>query len=282
MPALFDRPAPGAVAEQLDAYAAYLAERDGAPDFERRTLARRERAMGPLEGAAAAYDGPFDHAIFERQYARYDRVIETPPALALLLCFLKINANEAYGVAQVTARAAEKNDRVGRILRLVLLEETYHTRLLQSAGRLFGVEPRGASPPVAITRAIVAGIARLPDVASRPITLAGEAVGIATFLRMLGAVRRVFADRPVVRDALEARVTEVLVDEIGHLSFNRLAAEPATFAALRGILPAVALGTRGALPEAEQLGILPVPVHEVWNLDPRALPDEVRRRAFVA
>lgn len=103
-----------------------------------------------------------------------------------------------------------------------------------------------------------------------------------TFLRTIGAVRRVLRDRPVLRDAMEERVTEVLVDEIGHLSFNRLAARPSTFAALRAVVPAVALGTRGAMREAELLGILPVPLREVWSFDADTLPDEVRRRAFIA
>ncbi len=89
-------------------------------------------------------------------------------------------------------------------------------------------------------------------------------------------------DRPELRDAMEARLTEVLIDELGHLSFNRLAARAGTFAALRAIVPAVAMATRGALPEAEQLGILPVPIADAWRFDPDELPDEVRRRAFIA
>jgi hypothetical protein len=99
---------------------------------------------------------------------------------------------------------------------------------------------------------------------------------------MIGAVRSVFADRPELRDALEERVTEVLIDEVGHVSFNRLIATPGTFAALRTLLAAVAVGTRGAAPWAEELGILPLPVRDAWNVDPGNLPAEVRRRAFVA
>ena len=155
----------------------------------------------------------------------------------------------------------------------MLLEEGYHTRLLLSATSLFGVRVTEAAQPVAATRAIVAGIAELPEVASRPVTLAGEIIGILTFLRLAGAVRRVFRDHPEVRDALEERVTEVLIDEVGHMSLNRLLAATGTFAALRAVLPLVALGTRGALPEADSLGISRSPSGRrsasTWEPSPR-------------
>jgi hypothetical protein len=144
------------------------------------------------------------------------------------------------------------------------------------------VSATNTPPPAGITRGLVGAIATLPDIAARPITLAAEVVGVATFVRAIGAVRRIFSDRPIVRDGLEERLTEVLVDEIGHVSFNRLIARPGTFAALRGLIPTVAFGTRGSLAEAEQLGVFPVPIREVLALDPQALPAEVRRRAFIA
>lgn len=267
--------------ERLEAYAAFLAERDGEPNVERRTLSRRETSMSAFETSSLRYEGPFAAPIFQAQYRRYDRRRLTPPEVALLLVFVKINANEAYGVERVTGKPPNGDDLAARVERLVLLEEVYHTRILLSATRLFGVHVTEPALPVAVTRAIVAGIAELPEVASRPVTLAGEIIGILTFLRLVGVVRRVFRDHPEIRDALEERVTDVLIDEIGHMSLNRLLAAPGTFAALRPLLPLVALGTRGALPEAESLGILPVPVREALSFDVDALPEEVRRRAFV-
>ncbi len=282
MPSLFEPPAPESVQGELRAYAAYLEQHDGAPDFERRTLSARERETVRFERAPTCYDGPFDDALFERQLRRYDDAVPTSPEMQLLLCLVKVNANEAYGVERVLARPLPEKGIAAWLHHVVLLEEGYHTRLLLSSARLFGVRVAETAPPVAITRTLVAGIASLPDVVARPVTLAAEAIGIATFLRAIGAVRRVFASRPALRDALEERIARVLVDEIGHLSFHRLIARPGTFGALHALLPAVALGTRGALREAELLGILPVPVREAWSLDVRKLPDEVRRQAFVA
>jgi hypothetical protein len=204
--------------------------------------------------------------------------------MAALFVFAKINANEAYAVERVTRRARSEGDELAaRLDRFVLLDETYHTRILLSATTLFGARVSEPARPVVATRAIVAGIAGLPEIASRPITLAGEIIGILTFLRLLGAVRRVFASRPEIRESLEERVIEVLVDEVGHMSLNRLLARAGTFAALRALLPAFAIGTAGTLPEAVMLGVLPVPMRDAMSFDvTRDVPDEVRRRAFVA
>ncbi len=269
--------------EQLEAYAAFLAERDGEPDFLRGTLAHREASALSFEQTTLRYDGPFTASLFDAQHRRYDGRRSTPAEALLLLVFVKINANEAYGVERVTRSARVAGDDLpARLLRLVLLEETYHTRLLLSAAVPFGLRVTESARPLRVTRAIVAGISDLPEVAARPIILAGEILGILTFLRLVGAVRRVFADRPEMRDALEERVTEVLIDEVGHVSYNRLLADTATFAGLRPLLRLMALGTRGALPEAEALGMLPIPTSEVLSFDVGALPEEVRRRAFVA
>jgi hypothetical protein len=279
---VFDPPDPGSVQGALHAYAAYLDERDGAPDFDRRELAFRERDTARFETAAPCYDGAFDAALFERQLRRYDARAATSAEMQLVLCLVKINANEAYAVNRAIGRQIFAESLLGRIHRLVLLEEAYHTRVLRSSARLFGVSAADTSPPAGITRGLVSAITTLPDILGRPITLAAEAVGVATFLRAIGVVRRLFRDRPIVRDGLEERLTEVLVDEIGHVSFNRLIARPGTFAALRALIPTVALGTHGAMAEAEQLGIMPIPIREVLALDPQALPAEVRRRAFIA
>lgn len=268
--------------ERLHEYAAFLAERDGEPDFANRTLSRREAPTRRLESPSLRFDGEFDAALFADQYVRFDPKRRTSDEMLMLLAFAKTNANEAYAVEQVQHKAMRANAFESSLERIVLLEETYHTRLLLSACPIFGVKVDRPSPPVAHVKRIVAGIARMPDVLSRPITLAGEIIGVMTFVRMIGAVRRVFASRPALRDALEERVTEILVDEIGHMSLNRLLSRAGTFTLLHGFLRATAIGTRGALPEAEALGVLPLPMDDVARFDISSLPDEVRRQAFVA
>lgn len=266
----------------LDAYARYLAERDGEPDFAHRTLSRREAATQRLERDAACFDGAFDPSLFAAQHARFDRRRPTPAEMLLLLIFVKSNANEAYAVEQVLKQVDEGYGQQQELERLVFLEESYHTRLLLSASRLFGINVTQTTPPVASVRAIVTGITKLPEALARPVTFSGEIVGILTFLRLLQTTRRICAGNGPLRDALEERLMSVLIDEVGHLSFNRLLMNPSSFVAARLILPGVGLGTHGALPEAEALGVLPLPLGEVLRFQPRDLPQEVQRQSFIA
>jgi hypothetical protein len=268
--------------EKLEAYEAFLLERDGRPDFDARTLARREQTLARIEASPLRYRGPFDVALFDQQHRRFDARRPTPAEMLLLLVFVKTNANEAFGVEHVKSRPPSGDPLRDRLERLVLLEEHYHTRLLLSASSLFGVKVTQTIAPAATTRGIVYGITELPEVAARPVVLAGEILGIVTFLRLIEAVRRVFAREPELRDALEERVTEVLIDEVGHMTLNRLLARAGTFAALRAMLPVAALATRGQLPEAEALGVLPISPREIAAFDLPSLPAEVRKRAFVA
>jgi hypothetical protein len=268
--------------EGIRAYAAFLAARDGEPDFDRRILARREATMERMARTPVRWSGQVDPALFAAQYRRFDRSRGTPREVLLLLTFLKINANEAYAVEQSLLHPESMKEGLEQIERITLVEEVYHTRLLLSAGVLFDVAVATPSAPTAATRGIVAGITRLPGPMARPVTFCGEVVGILTLLRLLAAVTEIFRDDPPLRDALDERAMEVLVDEIGHLSFNRLLLGPAGLAAARALLPVVALGTRGSLPEAEALGVLPLPMAEVGRFEVRDLPAEALRRAFVA
>lgn len=269
----------------LEEYARFLKKRDGEPDFARRTLAHREETTQRFEQAASLFDG-FDHELFAAQYARFDARRPTPAEVLLLLVYVKINANEAYAVQQVLKREprppAPEKALEHAIESIVFLEEDYHTRLLLSAARLFGVKVTEACDPTAGTRAIVTGITRLPDALARPLTFSGEIVGIVTFLRLLSATRRLFARQAELRDALEERLMAVLVDELGHLSLNRLLMTQAGYHAARVILPMVALGTHGSLPDADALGVLPVSLREVHAFDPKSLPKEVLRQSFLA
>jgi hypothetical protein len=279
---IFEPIPPGERRSLLESYAAFLGERDGEPDFANKTLSRREPGVRGMETTTIRYEGAFDAKLFDDQYDIFHASRSTPDEVLALLVLVKTNASEAYAVEQVEAKKRRRDDLESGLEKLALLEETYHTRLLVSACPMFGVSVTRRSLPPATVRRIVAGIAKLPEPLSRPITLAGEIVGIVTFMRLIGAVRRVFASHPVVRDALEERITEILIDEIGHMSLNRLLARAGTFAMLHGTLAAATAGTRGALPEAELLGVLPLSVREVARFDVAQIPEEVRRKAFVA
>jgi len=262
-------------------YRAYLRARDGVVDVMNRTLSRREPGMRRF---LVAGDRWLDRELFIRQYRRFDPARDTPPETLLLLALVKVNAAEAYGVQRTIDGALERASGSNDDTELVLLvEEFYHTKILLSAARLYGIEiPAPARPHFAL-RALVSSIATLPDFLARPLTLAGEMIGVLVFLKLLDAARTILKDAPAVRDAVEDRLIEILIDEIGHVSFQRLSMGRAGLALTRALLPIVALGLSSAVPEVRALGALPhAPVEAFTALARRGLPETVRRNAFLA
>jgi hypothetical protein len=277
--------------ERLLAYAEFLAARDGTPDLEGRTLSRREEAIQRFLSPKIYYQGPMDAALFAEQYQRFDPRRSTPEALLLLLTFLKINASEAYGVEEILVNRqatglSKRQEATGLstagIEIFTVLEEFYHTRILCSAGRHFGISTALPFKPSVPLQALVSAIVKLPALFTVPLTLDAEILGVIAFQRLLPVIGRVFRDNPALRDALEERVIEVLVDEIGHISYNRLLLTPRRLELARALLPAVALGQGGFLPEATILGVFPIPWGEVFSFELKSLPQEVRRQAFLA
>ena len=262
-------------------YRAFLEGRDGLVDVTRRTLSKREDGM---QRFLVAGDRPIDRALFERQYARFDPKFPTSSEMLLLLALVKVNAAEAYGVRRTIdgalARAQRSNDDTEVVL---LVEEFYHTKILLSAARLYGIEvPAPAEPHVAL-RALVSSIATLPGFLARPLTLAGEMIGVLVFLKLLDAAHILLKGAPAVRDAIEERLIEIQIDELGHVSHLRLSMGRAGLALTRALLPIVARGLSRAVPEVGALGALPhAPVDSIAALGYRGLPETVRNHAFFA
>ena len=116
---------------------------------------------------------------------------------------------------------------------------------------------------------------------SDSLKLASEIYSVMIFTRLLLVTREIMARDPVLRDALDERVSEVLIDEIGHVSFARLCLGARGLAAARVLLPLIVMALRKPIPEAAALGILPLSWEHVRSFDLRHVPEDVRCRAFV-
>jgi hypothetical protein len=265
-------------------YRAFLAARDGTLDLEARTLSKREERLQRFFVSQGSRSRAIDRDLFDSQYARFDTRRSTPDEVLLLLSLLKVNAAEAFGVSEtfdrVFTRAKELDDDTELLL---LVEESYHTKILLSAASIYGLEVSTTFTPPAALRALISGILHAPDVVARPLTLAGEILGTMVILNLLEATGRVFRDEPVLRDAIEERLTDVLVDEIGHVSFNRLCLGPAGLAQARLLLPIVATGLGNSVPEIGLLGAAQSRASaERFAATVRRLPAAVRDNAFFA
>lgn len=269
---------------KLNEYGHYLVERDGDLDLAAGTLSKREDMIKKHE-TPPAVTAAMDEALFRQQYESFDKRKRMDPEMLLLLSLVKVNSAEAYGVARNYQTALERSQKEGDESRMrILIEETYHTRILLSSANRYGIEVREPYRPPSALRIMIGSIATMPEVIALPLTLAGELIATLMFQKLIDIVPRVLKHAPEIRDAIVDRVTEICTDEHGHISYNRLHAGPADFAELRMILPLTARIMRSVFPEMVALGAYPLDIMQDLKLlaDPKLIPGPVRRDAFLA
>src|SRR5207249_10490207 len=136
----------------------------------------------------------------------------TPREMLLLLVLLKINAAETYSVenALVMMSKAAKPQQGVRLA--TLLQECYHTKILLSSARLFGLTVDFRFQPFfRLIKALDVALFHLPDSMSDSLKLASEIYSVMIFTRLLLVTREIMVRDPVLRDALDERVSEVLI-----------------------------------------------------------------------
>jgi hypothetical protein len=275
---------PEARRENLAAYQKFLADRDGAIDLEKLQLERREEGMTRYEKPLSRIRD-IDHDLFDAQYRSFDAKVATPPETLLLVALVKVNAAEAFGVHrnfEKVFRRAVKNDDMCELT--LLIEETYHTRILLSTALSYGIEVTAPYKPPAALRTLIGTIAMSPAAVARPLTLAAEVLGVLLFLNLLEKSRDVLRHDPELRDSVEERLCEIIVDEIGHMSFNRACMGAAGIAQAKMLLPLVAMGVSTAFPDLRALGAMSSASEgDVASLaSGRRLPAHVLKSAFVS
>jgi hypothetical protein len=270
--------------ENLAAYQKFLTDRDGVLDLDKQQLSHRETGMARYERPLSRIR-EIDRHLFGAQYESFDSKVETSPELLLLLALTKVNAAEAYGVYtgfESTRRRALENDDGCELM--VLVEETYHTRILVSTALSYGIEVKAAYKPPSALRALIAAIVKTPTGFSRPMSMAAEVLGVLLFLNLLEKSRVILRHDPELRDSVEERLCEIMTDEIGHVSYNRACIGPVGMAEARAILPMVAMVLTRTFPEVTMLGAMASASRdEVAALaSGRRLPEQVMRSAFIS
>jgi hypothetical protein len=241
--------------EHLDAYRRFLAARDGDADLEARTLSRREPRMRAIESSPVAWRGEIDEAGFRRCLAG-ERDTRLDPRTEWVLAAAKANEGERYGVeieiGRYLARGGFPGIRDPLLMRYVLMQESYHCRILVELCRTCGIgfEPQ---PPGWTNRALLALIGALPGGLRWIPVMAGEIVGTAVF-RLLHANLGLFADDPAVHARLRDLIREIWLDEVLHVAYLRAHLGPAGLAAVRLTIPEVARAVLRDVPQLRSLG----------------------------
>jgi hypothetical protein len=262
-------------------YLGFLADRNGEMDFLSRRYSKRERHLRAMARSTVRHRQPLDQELFRRQGATYRSSEATPDAMKLLLILCKMNAGEAFGVEVMrVARKAylERPEAQYRAENVVATEEDYHTKILVGATQYFGVDWDIAFAPPLALRALVHGLANVPQRLFHSVLLAAELSGIYMLCTMLDVSRVVLRDQPELRDAVEERLLTVLTDELGHASYNRLAVGTMGLGFARKLFPRIHEAM--PYPELRDLRARVEPHVSFDEFDYRHVPEAARRSAF--
>jgi hypothetical protein len=237
-------------------YLSFLETRNG-DLFAEDGFAAREALMDGFAAHDAVFQGGFDNAVFNRNYEKLQDKDLTDEQLALL-AFVKMNAGEAYGVEVMSGARAELMARPEPLYvleRVLSREETYHTRMLVGAtGHFPGIEVQGAWRPAWPLKLLMFALAKFPPSLFHPILLGAEISGVFTMNWLLGRLATMFPDDPGVRESLEHRIIEVLIDEVGHVAYNRICVGPRGMSAGRTLAAGVCKSHDDLTPELNVLG----------------------------
>jgi len=277
-------PLPAAQRRRIaDDFIAFALERDGEPDVRRRTLQRRELFFNALAAQPTPrWDGPpVDPVEFARWHRGTTSLAEAPPLLAWLVKVARANEGEGWGVDYLLDRGGF--DGLGRGGRLqprdfADLEETYHTRIMREVVRLFGIEYELRTPPRVLQQSVKL-MARLPRQASYMLLLAGELMGTVAFGHMARRGDELLAGHPAVCERVRALLDEILIDEVGHVTF--------LLGSMRGWQLALIQRLAFLYAESSRRGYTDDPAdvavmrHGIANYSLDMMPERVLRRAFV-
>lgn len=280
-PSFFQPPPDRERADDLFAdYLGFLEARNGR--LEDGGWQTRAERVGALPGREVAFGGGFDGVAFNRNYEGLVDTDLTPEQLALL-AFAKMNAGEAYGVeVMAVARAAQmaRPEPIFQVEKVLGHEETFHTQILVGAlQHVPGLEVVGAWRPAWPLKLLILALAKFPPSMFHPVLLGAEISGVFTLHWLLGRLGTLFPDDPQVRESMEQRILEVLVDEVGHVAYNRICVGAGGLSAARYLSRGVAQSHDQLTPELTVLGFDHAR-QSMDSFDYADLPEEVRRAAW--
>ncbi|HNT26451.1 MAG TPA: hypothetical protein PKM21_18940 [Anaerolineales bacterium] len=271
----------------LQAYIDHLQARNGQLDPSTGRLPRREASLETMNASDVRYAGQVSQAHFDRLYANFSASDpHLDPALLLLLLFCKMNAGEAYGVRVVKAvharRWQQSQDLPSRAIAFAQEEEEYHTRILVGAAHHFNIQAGGEYVPRLALKVLIGSLAYAPRLFFFPILYASEVAGVYIFNWTLKRVRSLIPDQPQLAEALEQRLIEIIIDEIGHVGFNRLVLGEQGRGLGRLLAGQTARGLPLMTPELGAAGFDASALRGFANFDLHDLPEQARQRAFFA
>ena len=269
-----------------ESYLAFVRERDGEPDLARRTLARREAWFDelrrrPLPTWSGERIAPDD---FKRWHLGERPLRDASPLCVWLVAIARANEGEEWGVDYLLDRGGFQG--LGKHGRLqprdfADLEETYHTRIFKEIVRLFGLDFELRPPPRPIQQSVKL-MAYLPESLSFTLLAAGELMGTVAFLELAERAERLLKDHPATLTCIRDLLDEILIDEVGHVTYLLGTMGPTRLSVVRATARAYQRFTRRSYYQGmRDDSVLAYMVNGIENYSLGLFPERVLRRAFV-
>ena len=268
-----------------DDYVAWARRRDGEPDVRTRRLAGREAFFRDWDARAKPeWTGErIDPERFRRLHSGAEPCRDVSPFVYWLVQVSRANEGEAWGVDYLLSRGGFDGlgGKDGRLhpRDFADLEEVYHTEVMHRVCRLFGVDFELRVPPATVRQSVKL-MSVLPQQASYMLLLAGELMGTVAFGMMAERGDRLLADHPVHQRLVRDLFDEIMVDEIGHVTFLLGSMRGWQLATIRGLAKAyMGLGRLSYLRESHRDTKTAFARIDDYSL--AQFPERVLRRAFV-
>ena len=219
-------------------YLEYLKAREGRLDVAKRTMSGREPFFVRLAEEPVRVTMELDRACFHRNHAADRPEAGLSREILWLLAVAKGNRTECYGMeAHIVVNGILDGDQADTQA-YVDMQEVYHTRILLDVLRCFDLEIEVGRPALA-SRIAVQAMIRLPQRMAMPLILCAEFVATVVFRLLLDTGRELFGHMPDVWPRLSTLLEQIMIDEVGHVSYCRARLGGPGLAAARALLPLV-------------------------------------------
>ncbi len=199
-------------------YREFLAARDGEADLLCHRLSKREAFFDELAHSPVRSCAPIDRATYFRNMARRHPEPGLEPRMLWIVATAKANQTERFGVGLAELLGRVNTDATDPARIHMMLQETYHTRILADVVAMFGL-PVHARPPRAFVRLMIRFMVSAPEHWALPLVGASEMAGCVLFRALRDKGVELFADEPAVAERIRLLYNEILADEIGHVGF---------------------------------------------------------------
>jgi hypothetical protein len=267
-------------------YLAFVRERDGEPDLTHRTLARRERWFADFRSTPPpAWTGErIDPAAFKEWHLGKRTLRDATPLVVWLVAIARANEGEGWGVDYLLDRGGFQGLGKHGTLQprdFADLEETYHTRIFKEIVAFFGLDFELRPPPAPIQQSVKL-MAHLPESLSFTLLAAGELMGTVAFLELAERAERLLADHPALLARIRDLLDEILIDEVGHVTYLLGSMGPARLSVVRATAKAYQRFTRRSYYKGmRDDAVIAYMMRGIDNYSLSLFPPRVLRRAFV-